>query len=109
MLLGRVIGTVVSDRHVNSMTGSKFLIVGKVDYEGKLLNGYEVAVDAVGAGLDEIVLYTVESSARQTEITKDRPVDAVIVGIVDNVELAGKLTYQKVPVWQAPPIRLKSG
>lgn len=105
MLLGRVVGTVVCDRRVDSMMGSKFLIVEKVNYEGDPSGGYEVAVDAVGAGLDEVVLYTVESSARQTGITKGRPVDAVIVGIVDTVELAGETKLQKVPVWQAPPVR----
>lgn len=107
MLLGRVVGTVVSDRRVDTMTGSKFLIVEKVDYKGDPIGGYEVAVDAVGAGLDEVVLYTIESSARQTGITKDRPVDAVIVGIVDTVELAGEVNFQKVPIWQAPPVRLR--
>ena len=107
MLLGKVVGTVVCDCHVDTLTGSKFLIVEKVDYEAKPTGGYEVAVDAVGAGLDEVVLYTIESSARHTGATKDRPVDAVIVGIVDNVELAGNLTFQKVPIWQAPPARLR--
>ena len=57
----------------------------------------------MGAGFDEVVLYTVESSARQTDITKDRPVDAVIVGIVDIIELAGKVTYQKFPARELPP------
>ena len=103
MLLGKVIGTVVSDCKVDTMTGSKFLILKKIDYNGNSLNSYEVAVDAVGAGLDEVVLYTVESSARQTYITKDRPVDAVIVGIIDTVELAGKVTYQKVPALKTMP------
>ncbi len=104
MLLGKVVGTVVCDRRVDSMMGSKFLIVEKVDYKGEPCGGYEVAVDAVGAGPNEVVLYTLESSARQTGITKDRPVDAVIVGIVDTVELSGKTKFQKVPVWQAPPV-----
>ena len=104
MLLGRVVGTVVCDQKVNTMAGSKFLIVEKVDYKGDPCGGYEVAVDAVGAGQNEVVLYTVESSARQTGITKDRPVDAVIVGIVDTVELSGEAKFQKVPIWQAPPV-----
>jgi microcompartment protein CcmK/EutM len=104
MLLGKVVGTVVCDQRVHTMTGSKFLIVEKVDYKGVPCGGYEVAVDAVGAGTNEVVLYTVESSARQTGITKDRPVDAVIVGIVDTVELSGEAKFQKVPVWQAPPV-----
>jgi len=105
MLLGKVVGTVVCDQRVQTMAGSKFLIVEKVDYRGEPSGGYEVAVDAVGAGTNEVVLYTVESSARQTGITKDRPVDAVIVGIVDTVELSGDAKFQKVPGWQAPAVR----
>jgi len=105
MLLGKVVGTVVCDQRVRTMAGSKLLIVEKVDYRGEACGGYEIAVDAVGAGTDDVVLYTVESSARLTEITKDRPVDAVIVGIVDMVELAGEAKFQKVPAWQAPPVR----
>jgi microcompartment protein CcmK/EutM len=54
-----------------------------------------VAVDAVGAGVGEVVLYASGSSARQTEMTKDRPVDAVIMAIVDQVEVAGEYTYKK--------------
>lgn len=104
MLLGKVVGTVVCDQRVHTMAGSKFLIVEKVDYKGAPCGGYEVAVDAVGAGPNEVVLYTLESSARQTGITKDRPVDAVIVGIVDTVELSGEAKFQKMPSWQAPPV-----
>jgi microcompartment protein CcmK/EutM len=105
MLLGKVVGTVVCDQRVHTMAGSKFLIVEKVDYRGEPCGGYEVAVDAVGAGTNDVVLYAVESSARQTKITRDRPVDAVIVGIVDTVELSGEAKFQKVPLWQAPPVR----
>ena len=54
-----------------------------------------VAVDAMGAGPGEVVLYASGSSARNTEMTKDRPVDAVIMAIVDQVELEGRLTYVK--------------
>lgn len=105
MLLGKVVGTVVCDQRVRTMAGSKLLIVEKVDYKGESSGGYEIAVDAVGAGTNDVVLYTMESSARQTEITKDRPVDAVIVGIVDTVELSGDAKFQKIPAWQAPPVR----
>ena len=56
-----------------------------------------VAVDAVGAGVGEVVLYASGSSARQTQVTKDRPVDATIMAIVDMVETDGNLRYQKNP------------
>ncbi len=56
-----------------------------------------VAVDAVGAGNGEVVLCTSGSSARMTGMTEDRPVDAVVVAIVDSVEMEGATTYRKHP------------
>jgi microcompartment protein CcmK/EutM len=95
MLLGKVVGTVVSTRKEPTLDGSKFLVVRGLDTEGKPTSTLVVAVDAVGAGVGEVVLYASGSSARQTEMTKDRPVDAVIMAIVDQLEVGGKLTYQK--------------
>ena len=95
MLLGKVVGTVVSTRKEPTLDGSKFLLVRGLDLDGKPTSALVVAVDAVGAGLDEVVLYASGSSARQTEMTKDRPVDAVIMAIVDQVEVAGLLKYVK--------------
>jgi len=54
-----------------------------------------VAVDAVGAGVGEVVLYCAGSSARQTKVTKDRPVDATVMAIVDQLEVGGTLKYVK--------------
>jgi microcompartment protein CcmK/EutM len=54
-----------------------------------------VAADAVGAGVGEVVLYATGSSARQTEMTKDRPCDAVIMAIVDTWEIGGTEVYRK--------------
>ena len=95
MLLGKVVGTVVSTRKEPALDGSKFLLVRGLDLEGKPTSTLVVAVDAVGAGLDEVVLYASGSSARQTEMTRDRPVDAVIMAIVDQVEVGGALKYVK--------------
>jgi microcompartment protein CcmK/EutM len=95
MLLGKVVGTVVSTRKEPTLDGSKFLLVRSIDLEGKPTSTLVVAVDAVGAGVGEVVLYASGSSARQTEMTKDRPVDAVIMAIVDQVEVGGALTYVK--------------
>ena len=58
-------------------------------------SGYVVAADAVGAGVGEVVLYATGSSARNTEATKDRPCDAVIVAIVDTWETGGTEVYRK--------------
>ena len=95
MILAKVIGTVVSTRKEESMQGMKFLLLRQVDLDGNPTGGNVVAVDAVGAGIGEMVLYASGSSARQTVLTKDRPCDAVIMAIVDNWEVGGKLKYKK--------------
>jgi microcompartment protein CcmK/EutM len=66
-----------------------------MDLDGKPTSTLVVAVDSVGAGVGEVVLYASGSSARQTEMTKDRPVDATIMAIVDQLEVDGKLKYNK--------------
>ncbi len=95
MLLGRVVGTVVATRKEPELEGLKLLLVRAADAEGKATGGLVVAIDAVGAGVDELVLYASGSSARQTVVTKDRPVDATIMAIVDEVAVDGKVTYTK--------------
>lgn len=95
MLLGKVVGTVVSTKKEPLLDGSKLLLVRGMDPEGRPISTLVVAVDAVGAGPGEVVLLASGSSARQTEETRDRPVDAVIMAIVDQIELDGRLTYQK--------------
>lgn len=95
MLLGKVVGTVVATQKEPTLDGSRFLLVRGLDTEGKATSSLVVAVDAMGAGVGEVVLYASGSSARQTEMTKDRPVDAVIMAIVDQVEVEGRLTYEK--------------
>lgn len=95
MLLGRVVGTVVSTNKEQELTGLKLLLVRGADVEGKPNGPLVVAIDAVGAGLGEVVLYASGSSARQTRVTKDRPVDATIMAIVDSIEVEGRQTYTK--------------
>ena len=97
MLIGRVIGTVVASRKEASMSGLKFLVVRQLDVEGKDSNAYVVAVDAVGAGVGEVVMFATGSSARQTEVTDKRPCDAVVMAIVDEWELHGTSKYRKTP------------
>jgi microcompartment protein CcmK/EutM len=90
MLLGRVIGTVWATRKDPKVVGMKWLVVRALKLDRKPAEGFVVAVDAVGAGVGETVLVTQGSSARQTELTTNKPVDAVIVAIVDDVEIADK-------------------
>lgn len=95
MVLGRVVGTVVSTRKEDELSGLKLLLVKACDADGKPTGAMVVAVDAVGAGVGEVVLYASGSSARQTKVTKDRPVDATIMAIVDQVEIEGARRYVK--------------
>jgi len=93
--LGKVTGTLVASRKEPSMEGMTFLVVQRLDADGTELDDYVVAVDAVGAGVGEVVMYASGSSARQTVTTKDRPCDAVIMAIVDTWELDGTTVYTK--------------
>jgi microcompartment protein CcmK/EutM len=95
MLLGRVAGTVVASRKEPLMEGWRLLVVQQLGVDNKPTGGYVVATDAVGAGVGEVVLYASGSSARQTETTKDRPCDAVIMAIVDTWEVGGSEVYRK--------------
>jgi len=95
MLIGKVIGTVVSNQKDPKIEGLKLMLVRQVDVDLKELSGYVVAADAVGAGVGEYVLYATGSSARQTVQTDKRPIDAVIMAIIDQWEIGGKLKYHK--------------
>lgn len=95
MLLGKVVGTLVATRKDEKMEGLKFLVVRQINVEGQDAANYVVAVDAVGAGVGEVVMYASGSSARQTKITDQRPCDAVIMAIVDTWEVGGQVKYQK--------------
>ena len=95
MLLGRVTGTVVASRKEPLMEGWKLLVVRQLDVENNDTSGYVVAVDSVGAGVGEVVLYATGSSARKTEVTRDKPCDAVIMAIVDEWEIGGREVFRK--------------
>ncbi len=86
MIYGKVIGSVWATQKVEDLKGLKFLIVQHYSVKGEALNSFTVAVDAVGAGAGEMILMAQGSSARQTPITKNKPVDAVIMAIVDKLE-----------------------
>ena len=97
MLLGRVAGTLVASRKDEGLVGQKFLLVRQLDLEGADTAGSVVAVDSVGAGEGDVVLWASGSSARQTEMTRDRPCDAVVMAIVDSWEVEGEARYRKTP------------
>jgi len=93
MFLAKVIGNVVATQKDPKLQGSKLLLVQPyVTRDGALVASGSsiVAVDVLGAGAGECVLFTQGSSARLTPSTREAPIDAVIVGIVDTVEVEGK-------------------
>ena len=87
MVLGKVIGTIWATRKDEEMVGMKLQIVKHVDLDYKLKETFVVAVDTVQAGIGDVVLVTSGSSARQTTLTKNKPVDAVIVAVVDKLDI----------------------
>lgn len=96
MILARVKGTVVSSAKDKRLEGIKLLLLEKVD--PKTLEGkpdFVVALDAVGAGKGEIVFYVSGSSSRQTKLTSGIPSDATVIGIVDILDIDGKIVYNK--------------
>ena len=101
MFIARVTGSVVSTQKVASMTGHKLLVVEPFRLDAKTRQQLTstgrtfIAVDTVGAGQGEFVLITQGSSARLTPETKNLPVDAVVVGIVDQVHVDNHCVYGK--------------
>jgi ethanolamine utilization protein EutN len=96
MIIGRVIGNVVSTMKAEKLLGKKLLIVQPLDLISIQPDGKPViAIDTVGSGKGEVVMVVSGSSARQTVVTNGTPVDAAIIGIIDQVEIEGKLTFEK--------------
>ena len=95
MLIARVIGTTVSTVKDEKLTGRKLLILRQSDETGNQAGKPYVAVDTVDAGVGDLVLTCAGSSARQTNITKDTPVDAVIMAVIDSLVVDGKVVFRK--------------
>jgi microcompartment protein CcmK/EutM len=99
MVLGRIIGTLVASRKEPTLEGLKLLVVRACDVDGSVsasaTGSIVIAVDAVGAGIGEVVLYCAGSSARQTQVTQNRPVDATIMAIVDQITVGDERRYVK--------------
>jgi len=95
VFLGKVIGTVWSTKKDENLVGAKFLIVNELDLDLNEKDRFVVAVDSVGAGDGEVVLVATGSSSRQTEFTKDKPVDAVIMAIVDKLDVSIRQMHEQ--------------
>lgn len=95
MQIARVIGTTISTIKDEKVRGSKLLILRQTDETGKITGKPFVAVDLVDAGVDDLVLTGHGSSARQTYQTKDCPVDAVVMAVIDHLEVDGEVVFRK--------------
>jgi microcompartment protein CcmK/EutM len=94
MLIGRVVGSVVATQKDQRLEGRKLLVVQVHDHNNRALEQYVVAADAVQAGPGDMVLYATGSSARQTELTAERPIDAVVMAVVDSWDIDGRNVYE---------------
>jgi len=95
MFIAKVIGTTVSTIKDEKLHGRKLLVLRQTDETGAASGKPYVAVDTVDAGVGDLVLTASGSSARQTNITKDTPVDTVIMAIIDSLEVDGAITFRK--------------
>ena len=101
MFVAKVTGSLVATQKVDAMRGYKLLVVEPYRLEGKARESLEttgrtfIAVDTIGAGVGEFVLLTQGSSARLTPETKNLPIDAVVIGIVDTVHVDHKCVFEK--------------
>ena len=95
MLIAKVIGSTVSTIKDEKLHGKKLLIVRQTDEHGNETGKPFVAIDTVDAGVGDLVLTAAGSSARQTTMTKDTPVDAVIMAIIDSLSVNGEVVFQK--------------
>lgn len=95
MLIAKVIGTTISTIKDEQLKGRKLLIVRQTDETGTPYGKPYVAVDTLDAGIGDLVLTAHGSGGRQTKITRNSPVDAVIMAVIDHLELAGEVVYRK--------------
>ncbi len=94
MLIARVIGTTVSTIKNEKLVGRKLLILRQTDEAGEVNGKPYVAVDTLDAGVGDLVLTAHGSGGRQTDITQDSPVDAVIMAVIDHMEVGGTVVYR---------------
>ncbi|MFH2103711.1 MAG: EutN/CcmL family microcompartment protein [Chloroflexota bacterium] len=95
MLIAKVIGTTISTIKDEALVGRKLLILRQTDETGAVYGKPYVAVDTLDAGIGDLVLTAHGSSGRQTTQTKNSPVDAVIMAVIDHLELGGEVVYRK--------------
>ena len=95
MNLGMIVGTVVCTRRSDGISGPRYLLVDKSNTRGETKGDYVVALDMVGAGPGELVMIAEGSPSRETPLTVNKPVDALVVGIIDLIDQHDQIVYRK--------------
>ena len=95
MIIGRVIGRAVATRKDEKLLGTKLLLAEEVAPDGVGTGDLHVVADHLGAGSGDVVLISQGSAARFTAVTKERPVDALVVGILDTIRIDGADSFTK--------------
>jgi microcompartment protein CcmK/EutM len=95
MILGKVVGTIVSSQKADGMDGARYLLVNKCNPHFKTRNDFIIVLDLVGANNGELVMISESTSARETPATVNKPVDAIIIGIVDVIDEYDQVVYRK--------------
>lgn len=95
MTLGIVAGIIIASRRADGIAQPVYLLIERCNQQGAGKRDYLVAIDLMGAKRGEMVLLSAGSSARQTALTDDKPIDAVIIGIIETIDMRGAVTYQK--------------
>lgn len=95
MILGKVVGTVVAIKKDIDIVGARFLLIDICNQRGEKKDDFIVALDLVGAGYDELVIISQSTPARETQITNNKPIDAIIVGIIDVIDENENIVYKK--------------
>ncbi|HBF88557.1 MAG TPA: ethanolamine utilization protein EutN [Bacteroidales bacterium] len=95
MTLGIVVGTVVSSSKDEQIQGARYLLIDKCNQQGEKKGDYLVALDIVGVGPNEMVMISEGSTARETMVTKNKPIDALVVGIIDIIDENDIIVYKK--------------
>jgi microcompartment protein CcmK/EutM len=95
MVIAKVSGTVVTTNNTIPIAGAKFLLLDVCNQMGEPKGSFIVALDLVGAGYNDLVMVSQSTPARETPVTANKPVDAVIVGIIDMIDEYNKVIYKK--------------
>lgn len=95
MTIGKVVGTVVGSSRNDGLTGPRYLLIERCNQKGETKGEFLIALDTLGAAKQELVMVTEGSPSRETPDTVNKPVDALVVGIIDLIDEVDTVVYRK--------------